>query len=62
VCAGDASDRQCSLAIAIPPAKAQTGKLTVCKGTVNFGGGCAGGFQVSFTVDTTQGEATIEVN
>jgi hypothetical protein len=63
-CVGDAGITSCLRAIAVAASMTQTGTLTVCSSGGSLEGDCggpSGQTAVSFTVDTTKGEATIEV-
>jgi hypothetical protein len=64
-CVGGQPGVSCALAEAVPPTATQTGTLTVCTGGASSGGPgggyCSGSEMVSFTLDTTQAQGTIEV-
>lgn len=65
-CVGGMSGVSCALPGAVAPTSTQAGVLTVCTGGASSGGSggsgyCSGSMTVSFTVDTTQSEGTIEV-
>ena len=61
-CAGSPGTNSCALGVAVAPSAMQDGLLVACKAE-SFGGGCATEDQmmVTFTVDTNQNEATLEV-
>jgi hypothetical protein len=51
----------CAWGASVAPAASQAGVLTVCTSATGFPGSCSTSDTVAFTVDTTKGEATIEV-
>jgi hypothetical protein len=52
----------CALGIAVAPKSAQTGTLTICTDPNGVGVSCGSSRTVSFTIDTTSQEGTIETN
>jgi hypothetical protein len=66
-CVGGMTDVYCALPIAVAPTNAQAGQLTVCSGDAGpwwagaAGGHCSPITTVTFTLDTTGGDGTIEV-
>lgn len=60
-CSGVPGGWACSLAVAVPGSTMQTGTITICADGAGFGGCFGESFSVSFTVDTTKAEGTIEV-
>jgi hypothetical protein len=51
----------CAWGTSVAPAASQAGALTVCTSATGFPGSCTTSDVVTFTVDTTKSEATIEV-
>ena len=65
-CVGGQSGVSCALPEAVAASTTQAGTLTVCTGGASSGGPggggyCSGSEMVSFTVDTTQAEGTVQV-
>jgi hypothetical protein len=64
-CSGLQAGNDCALGTLVAPVAAQAGTLTVCNAGLSTGGGgggyCSSSTDVTFTVDTTGTEATIEV-
>jgi hypothetical protein len=61
-CVGGMTGIQCALGQALAPASAQAGTLAVCPQAQGTAGYCGTStYNVSFTVDTTQSQGTVEV-